>query len=151
MNQRDKRTKRVAVLCFIVLMMLTLVLVGKLVTSITSLTHCGFLLTTTLPLFTASIFVQSILQSSNVVDIPLDDQLRGELACTIAASSCSYCDVEGKRECPEWTDDDVKVVLQTQLKASAALSAIFMIYSVGALRFGFVLRSHIIRYQIDYV
>ena len=52
----------------------------------------------------ATIFVQSILLSSNVVGIPLDDNLRGELACTIAEESCSLCNNDtNKTECPEWT------------------------------------------------
>ena len=42
-------------------------------------------------------------------------------------------------------------VIQTQLKASATLAVLFMLYSLGALRFGFMLRQHISMYQIDYV
>jgi len=57
-----------------------------------------------------TIFVQSILLSTNVVDIPMDDQRRGELACSIAEGSCSYCnDEDAEQICPEWTEDDVKI------------------------------------------
>jgi hypothetical protein len=42
-------------------------------------------------------------------------------------------------------------VLQTQYRSSAALAAIFIIYAISALRFGFLLRKHISLYQIDYV
>ena len=55
------------------------------------------------------------------------------------------------RQCPEWTDSDILKVLQTQLKQSATLAAIFLIYAFSALRFGFILRSHVSRYQIEYV
>lgn len=58
----------------------------------------------------ATVFVQSILLSSNVVDIPMDDELRGDLACSVAEGSCSFCDAEAAEEkCPEWTDEDVKI------------------------------------------
>jgi hypothetical protein len=103
-------------------------------------------------LLLATIFVQSILLSSSIVNIPVNNKLRGEIACLIAAPTCSFCNNDvGQTECPEWTETDVKIVLSSQLKSSAALAAIFMIYSVGALRFGFVLLRHISRYQIDYV
>ena len=53
--------------------------------------------------------------------------------------------------CPEWTLDEVTKVLQSQLKQSATLAAIFIVYAVAVLRFGFVLRGHLSKYEIDYV
>jgi hypothetical protein len=127
LNSRDKKTKSAAIVVFIFMVMTTLLLL-------------------------ATIFVQSILLSSSIVNIPVNNKLRGEIACLIAAPTCSFCNNDvGQTECPEWTETDVKIVLSSQLKSSAALAAIFMIYSVGALRFGFVLLRHISRYQIDYV
>ena len=100
----------------------------------------------------AIIFATSVFHSVTIVDVPLDDNQRGKAACNISAPTCSYCgNTVGERECPEWTHDDVLSVIRTQLKQSATLAAIFLIYSMGALRFGFVLRKHIRMYQIDYV
>jgi hypothetical protein len=82
----------------------------------------------------------------------MNDEIRGILACSISAGSCTFCDNdEGMPRCPQWSEDDVKAVLKTQLKGSATLAALFMFYSLGALRFGFTLRTHISMYQIDYV
>mmetsp|Transcript_39667 Transcript_39667/g.55931 ORF Transcript_39667/g.55931 Transcript_39667/m.55931 type:complete len:117 (+) Transcript_39667:117-467(+) len=109
-----------------------------------------------LPVFaviSGAIFTGSILISTSLIDVPLTDSERGVVACVIdTAESCSFCEnKDGLRECPEWSDNEVTKVLQTQLKQSATLAAIFILYSIGALRFGFVLRKHISMYQIDYV
>jgi hypothetical protein len=103
--------------------------------------------------FTAAIFMASLIYSVNLVDVPLTDRLRGDIACYIdSAQGCTQCNnLDGLQECPEWSDDDVIKVIQTQLKQSATLAAIFLLYAFSSLRFGFVLRSHISRYQIDYV
>ena len=110
LNTRDKRTKNCAATLFLIIMLFTLVVVGKLLwkDSPHLLDFCCLTLVLSL-LRTATIFVQSILLSSNIVDVDIDDQLRGELACSIAQSSCSFCyNEDGKRECPEWDDSDVK-------------------------------------------
>jgi hypothetical protein len=97
-------------------------------------------------------FAYCIFTSVSVVDQNIDNQTRGEIACTISAITCSSCDNnKGEQECPEWSEQDVSSVLKTTLKQLATLSAIFMLYSIGALRFGFVLRKHLSLYQIDYV
>lgn len=80
---------------------------------------------------------------------------RGDIACFIDNSgTCSQCesieDVSVLR-CPEWSSEDVRIVLQTQAKSSAALASIFLLYAVSALRFGFSMRKYILLYQIDYV
>lgn len=51
----------------------------------------------------------------------------------------------------EWTNQDVTRIIQTQLKQSATLAAIFFLYAFSALRFGFSLRLSVSRYEIDYV
>jgi hypothetical protein len=90
--------------------------------------------------------------SIDAVDQDIDDKSRGQIACSISAATCSFCDNDkGKPECPEWSEQDVSSVLKTTLKQLATLSAIFLLYSIGALRFGFVLRKHLSLYQIDYV
>jgi len=110
LNTRDKRIKILSVILFIVVLLLTLLVIGKirLKTPLEKprLMDMHFFAHFTNPFSWCSgtIFVQSILLSSNVVDIPLDDQLRGELACTVAQGSCSFCNNEiSKPECPEWT------------------------------------------------
>lgn len=51
----------------------------------------------------------------------------------------------------EWTSQDVSKIIQTQLKQSATLAAIFFLYAFSALRFGFSLRASVSKYEIDYV
>lgn len=128
LNSRDKRNKICAVLLFITLMMGTILLIG-------------------------TIFSASIAWSVNLVTYPITDDLRGIISCSIdTATSCSQCNNPfDLRECPEWSTEDVVRILRTQLKQSATLAAIVLIYSVGSLRFGFILRKHIASYQIDYV
>ena len=127
LNARDKRTKRFMVILYIFVLLLTLISV-------------------------AVLFVGSVLLSTRYVDTTIDYELRGALACSISAGSCSYCNNDsGLTECPEWSEADVTKVLKAQLKASATLAALFMVYSLGALRFGFTLQHHISMYQIDYV
>eukprot|EP00978_Attheya_sp_CCMP212_P004547 scaffold9919_cov55-Attheya_sp.AAC.1 len=128
LNSRAKKQKQIVVYMFIATMVCTVFSV-------------------------AAIFVASLIYSINLVDVPLTDRLRGDIACYIdSAQSCTQCNnLDGLQECPEWSDDDVIKVIQTQLKQSATLAAIFLLYAFSSLRFGFVLRSHISRYQIDYV
>ena len=133
LNSRDKLHKQIAVSLFIVTMVLTI-----------------FILMV--------VFAASLVFSVDLVDYGISDEERGNIACYVdTANSCTNCypDDEGwdptEPQCPEWTLDDVVKVLQTQLKQSATLAAIFLIYAFSALRFGFVLRSHVSRYQIEYV
>jgi len=51
----------------------------------------------------------------------------------------------------EWQTGDVVRIIQTQLKQSASLAAIFFLYAFSALRFGFSLRASVSKYEIDYV
>jgi hypothetical protein len=126
LSVQHKRQKLAAIVIFIITMAATLVLL-------------------------ASIFSASIVFSVNLVSSPIDEESRGNIACFLdQANSCTRCDFEEDR-CPEWSQDDVTKVLQTQAKSSAALAAIFLVHAFTALRFGFGLRKHIIMYQIDYV
>jgi hypothetical protein len=99
-----------------------------------------------------AIFVYSVTLSVNAVKIKLSDVARGEIACLIGGGSCSFCGNDaGKDECPEWTNDDILTIFKSQMTTAATMAAILMVYSVGPLRFGFVLRRHISTYEIDYV
>jgi lysylphosphatidylglycerol synthetase-like protein (DUF2156 family) len=126
LSVQHKRQKLAAILIFIIAMGATLVAL-------------------------ASIFAASIAFSVNLVNVPIDDETRGDIACFLdQAHGCTRCEEEVER-CPEWSQADVTGVLQTQAKSSAALAAIFLVHASAALRFGFGLRKHIIMYQIDYV
>ena len=133
LNSRDKQHKQIAVSLFIATMVLTLVVL-------------------------VAVFAASLVFSVDLVDYGISENERGRLACYIdTANSCSNCYPTDEfwdpdePHCPEWTNDDILKVLQTQLKQSATLAAILLIYAASALRFGFVLRSHVSRYQIEYV
>lgn len=83
LNSRDKRTKSFMVLLFILVMTLSLLSV-------------------------AVLFVGCVLLSTSYVDNTMNDELRGNLACSISAGSCSDCDNdEGLPQCPQWSEDDV--------------------------------------------
>jgi len=133
---RDKMHKKVAVYGFIVMMVLTIFAV-------------------------ASIFTASLIFSLNIAPVDFDDENRGIIACFIdAANSCTCCDDDNgddvvvtncDKKCPEWTTQDVARIIQTQLKQSATLAAIFVLYAFSALRFGFSLRTAVSKYEIDYV
>jgi hypothetical protein len=105
-----------------------------------------------------AIFTASLAYSLDIVKVELKDDLRGTIACYVdAVGSCSNCKclVEACSPevviCPEWTTQDVSKIMQTQLKQSATLAAIFFIYAFSALRFGFVLCKAQSKYQIAYV
>jgi len=76
-----------------------------------------------------------------------------KIACKLdSGGSCTGCHQDDPRlMCPEWTEEDVERVLQTIMKMSASLAAIFLVYSLITLRYGFVLFHHVSRYQIEYV
>lgn len=97
-----------------------------------------------------TIFVSSLIWSTN---LNLTDGERGDVACVINDSDCTQCDEAQSSEdkCPEWTDDEVTSILRTQLKQSATLAAIFILYALNVLNYGIVLRRHLSMYQIDYV
>mmetsp|Transcript_27885 Transcript_27885/g.37062 ORF Transcript_27885/g.37062 Transcript_27885/m.37062 type:complete len:124 (+) Transcript_27885:1066-1437(+) len=100
-----------------------------------------------------AIFSTSLIFSLEVSPVRLSAEKRGNIACSIdAGASCTNCfDDLDENRCPEWSEGEVKKVIQTELKLSATMAAIFFIYGSSALRFGFTLRSHIMKYQIDYV
>uniref|UniRef100_A0A7S2JSH7 Uncharacterized protein n=2 Tax=Leptocylindrus danicus TaxID=163516 RepID=A0A7S2JSH7_9STRA len=117
-----------------------------------------FICTVVLTIISVSaIFCASLIYSSTFLDLDLSSEEVSLIACKIdTADSCSGCnkDNDGTLSipvCPEWSEDDVVKVICTQLKQSAILAAIFFIYALSALQFGFILRRHIKAYQIDYV
>jgi hypothetical protein len=59
--------------------------------------------------------------------ITLTNRARGLIACSIDQGGCTRCD-QLIDKCPEWTTQEVKVVVLTQAKGGAALAAIFMVY-----------------------
>lgn len=135
-STRDKTRKLGAICIFIAMMCLTIMSV-------------------------TSILSASIIFSVRIVKL-ITDRERGALACFIdSACSCTNCDVKYcdtnvpfdsmQPLCPEWNIDDVLSVMRTQLKQSASVACIFLIYALGALRFGFNLFNQVKRYEIDYV
>jgi len=103
----------------------------------------------------STIFVTSLLYSLKFVNLP-EGNFRG-IACQLDMSgSCTGCDGESMSDgdsmmCPEWSDDDVKKVLETIMKMCATLAAIFIVYAMITLRYGFTLFNYVSRYQIEYV
>jgi hypothetical protein len=128
-NAADKKTKNIAVNIFIMIMA----------------TNCILIIS----LFAGSIVLSGVLDNDN--DVARSG--RGEVAClvdqNVTCTQCGYSDKEDR--CPEWDVEDVARILQTQLKQSATVAAILILYAVSVLRFGFVLRRHLSMYQIDYV
>ena len=127
-NHGDKQTKSVAVIVMIVVMAANVILL-------------------------ATIFGASMLFSANLIHAPINDLQRGELACSVDRNtSCTRCDaLKPQNRCPEWSLEDITKILQTQLKQSATMAAIFILYAIGVLRFAVTLRKHLSLYQIDYV
>lgn len=128
LNTNDKRRKTVAISAFIVTVAICLILL--------------------VIIFGASIAFSSALGNG---ELTISDDLRGTIACFIdQVGSCTRCEEESNR-CPEWTKDEVESILKTQAKGSAAMSAIFFVFALSALRFGIGLRRHLALYQIDYI
>ena len=135
-STRDKTRKLISICIFIAMMCLTILAI-------------------------ASILSASIIFSVKIVKL-ITNKERGALACFIdSACSCSNCNVSycDSKDifnpdlplCPEWSADNVLSVMRTQLKQSASIACIFLIYALGALRFGFNLFNHVKRYEIEYV
>jgi hypothetical protein len=126
LNTRDKRRKSIAIVGFIILS-ISIVLV------------------------LTAVFSACIAFSLSFEELPVSDTIRGKIACFIDQSgSCSGCDSSGPR-CPEWSNDNVTRIIQSQAKAGASLAGIFLIYAFGTLRYGLALRAHMSNYMIDYV
>ena len=129
-NHADKQTKSIMVLVFIFVMFANVLML-------------------------AVIFVASILLSTNLISSDITGDEVDDVACRLDGDvSCTQCELDpslGERLCPEWTENDVTRILLTQLKQSASLAAIFVLYAVSLLRFGITLRRHLRLYQIDYV
>jgi len=124
LNRRQRRIKQGLVIVFISTIMMTLLAVS-------------------------TIFVTSLLYSFRFVDLT-EDSLQ-QIACVIDMSgSCTGCD-QLPKQCPEWTNEDVQKVLATMMKQNTTLAAIFLVYAMITLRYGFVLFAHVSRYQIEYV
>jgi len=120
-----------------------------------------FLGTIILTIFGATtIFAASLIYSLHIVDIPSDINLK-EIACSLDMhGSCTNCNPEYFSYnaeyssiiiCPEWTSEDVQRVLETIMKQLATIAAIFIVYAMLTLRYGFVTLQHVSRYQIEYV
>jgi hypothetical protein len=126
LNTRDKQRKSLAIVGFIILS-ISIVLV------------------------LTAVFSACIAFSLSFEELPVSDTIRGKIACFIDQSgSCSGCDSAGPR-CPEWSNDNVTRIIQSQAKAGASLAGIFLMYAFGALRYGLALRTHMSNYMIDYV
>jgi hypothetical protein len=127
-NHGDKQTKNIAVVLLIIMMAANVVML-------------------------ATIFVASILFSASLINSPIDENQRGEVACSVDRNAtCTLCDaLILSNRCPEWSLEEVTTILQTQLKQSATLASIFILYAVSVFRFGVTLRRHLSLYQIDYV
>lgn len=98
----------------------------------------------------AVVFATSLIYSLSIVDLPLTSY--SQIACALdMEGSCTGCDSQSEEVCPEWSKDDVAKVLQTITKQSATIAAIFLVYALSTLKYGFVLFRHVSRYQIEYV
>jgi hypothetical protein len=96
-----------------------------------------------------TILVASFIWSQN---LSLTEGDRGDIACTMKSSQCSYCDaVFEEFRCPEWSFEEVTSIVRRQLKQSAVMAAIFILYDVNVMVHAFNLRKHLSMYQIDYV
>lgn len=100
----------------------------------------------------ATIFVASLIYSLQIVDFSSDENLRLSACSLDLHGSCTGCDAKNPLFiCPEWTDQDVQSVLETIMKQVATIAAIFIVYAMMTLRYGFVFLQHVSRYQIEYV
>ena len=128
LNSRQRRIKQGVVVLFIGTIVVTVFAVG-------------------------TIFATSLIYSLNIVDFQLESWR--QIACFLdSGGSCTGCNdptVQEENICPEWEEADVDSVLQTILKQSATLAAIFLVYAGVTLRYGLVLFRHVSRYQIEYV
>jgi len=96
-----------------------------------------------------TIFISSIIWSHH---LKLTDDERGNIACTINNNQCTNCDsrIAGIR-CPEWSYEDITIIVRRQLQQCAILAAIFVLYDLNVMMHGLNLRKHLSMYQIDYV
>lgn len=112
-----------------------------------------FILTIVVTVFSiGTIFITSLLHSFSLVESSTDQQYK-RIACDFdRGGSCTGCDQDDPDLiCPEWSEEDVQKVLDSIMKQSATLAAIFLVYALITLRYGFVLFRHVSRYQIEYV
>jgi hypothetical protein len=111
----------------------------------------------------ATIFASCILEAL-FLNADISDSVRGAIACSIDQSgSCTNCPedimilnsteslVLPESQCPEWSQENVKRILQSQAKTGANLAVICMLYAIGAFRYGLTVRKHIANYKIAYV
>lgn len=126
LNGRQRRIKQGVVVVFIVTIFLSLFAVG-------------------------TIFVTSLIYSLGIINLPTEEPQ--DIACVLDMSgSCTGCEPgDPGPKCPEWTEEDVQDVLDTIMKQSATLAAIFLVYALITLRYGFLLFRYVSRYQIEYV
>jgi len=133
LDSRDKTRKKIAVYLFIGMMVLTI--------------------------FADATILSYSLYTSIYANIDLSDRERGITACFFdVVGSCSNCNITQSNEtiedikiCPEWNHGDVLKLIRTQMKQSAALAVIFIMYALTALRFGFTLKALVSRYEVAYV
>jgi len=96
-----------------------------------------------------SVFVASFIWSYN---LKLSDGERGSIACKINNDQCTDCEAEIEAlRCPEWPLGEITCIVRRQLKQSAVMAAIFILYDLNVMIHGFNLRKHLSMYQIDYV
>lgn len=105
-----------------------------------------------------TIFAVSLIYSVTIIGYDSADYSR--MACFIDVDdSCTGCpdadesfdSVPYDSVCPEWTDSDVQRVVQTTMKQSATVAAIFLVYALVTLRYGLLLFQYVSQYKIEYV
>jgi len=159
LNTRQKKVKLSMIRFFLVLIILTITAVA--VVFATSLFYS--LNIVDLPLTKNSKIACLVdMDGSYYCTIPLYSKIACLLdmdgSCTGCDSHVEVCPEWSKDDdalcdevCPEWSKDDVERVLQTITKQSATIAAIFLVYALATLKYGFVLFRHVSRYQIEYV
>lgn len=73
--------------------------------------------------------------ASSLINTPISEQNCGSFACAVESDSCTRCDEISNRY-PEWTDEDVELVLRSQAKASSYMAGIFPLYTSGLFKLG---------------
>ena len=103
-------------------------------------------------LFMNAFLLLAILIASAVwsFNLQLNEDERGDIACTMSSSECTNCD-SGIGRCPEWSFDEITKIVRRQFQQSAVVAAIFILYDVNVMIHGFNLRKYLTMYQIDYV
>lgn len=128
LNARSKQRKHSCILLFMALILISVILL-------------------------IYVLITSIYYSFRLVKNDLTEDQRGALACAAGTTeTCTNCnDLESGPVCPQWTLDQVTRVLQAQVRQIITLAGMFLLYAISSIRFGFIMRKHLILYEIDYV